>query len=115
MKAFRFIPVAAGLAMGMAMAAETPVCAEFEGEQNITCVQNDSVAVISSISATGRSIEFYKGHRKGYIEISEDGSIYASSGTRYIGIPAIPAEDKEGYIGELMESILDDIVWTDGK
>ena len=86
-----------------------PVCEEFEGESNISCVRSDSVAVVSSLSATGRTIEFYKGSRKAYLEISEDGAIYASSGSRHLGIPVIPTDSTERYIGELLESILEDI------
>lgn len=108
----RNIPVIIGLAMAMGVAAaELPVCQEFEGEKNISCVRSDSVAVISSMSANGRSIEFFKGHKKAYLELSKDGRVVASTGSRLLDVARIPAEDTEKYLEEVMESLMEALNW----
>lgn len=100
-----------GAAFAFAMGSETPICEEFAGESNISCVASDTLAVITSQSATGRSYEFFKGHRKAYLELSTDGAILASSGIRTLNLPAIPSDSTERYISEILEGILDDISW----
>lgn len=106
----RNIAVTAGLMLTVcAMGAELPVCEEFAGEENISCVRSGDMAVISSLTPTGRSIEFFKGDRKGYMEISNDGSVLASSGIRLLSVERIPSEDTERYLSELMDSIVEDI------
>lgn len=108
----RHISVIAGLGLACGvMGAELPVCEEFEGEENINCVRGDSSAVITSMSATGRSLEFFIGGRKAYLEISNDGRIVASSGIRILDVARIPAEDTEKYISEVLESLMEDIAW----
>ena len=108
----RNIAVMAGLMLSVcAMGAELPVCEEFAGDENITCVRSDSAAVISSLTEEGRSIEFYRGDRKAYMEVSNDGRVYASSGWRHLEVMAIPAEDTEKYLSEVLESLMDDIAW----
>lgn len=93
------------------MGADLPVCEEFAGESNITCVRGDSTAVITSMSATGRSMEFFVGGRKAYMEISNDGRIVASSGLRILDVERIPAEDTERYVAELLDGLMEDIAW----
>ena len=101
-----------GMALGLSMGADMPVCEEFEGEENVSCVQSGDVAVITSMSESGKSYEIYKAGRKAYLEVSTDGSFYASSGLRHISLPKVPAEDTERYMAELFESLLDDIAYT---
>lgn len=102
--------IVAGLAVA-GFCAETPICEEFSGESNISCVASDSIAVITSRSATGRSYEFFNGSRKAYLELSTDGAILASSGIRTLNLPEIPTDDTERYISEVIAGILDDISW----
>ena len=109
----RNIPVICGIAAAMAIGAELPVCEEFSGEENISCVRSDSVAVISSISSSGRSIEFFSGSRKAYLEISTDGAILASSGFRKLELATIPTDSTEYYISEVLEGILEDISFNE--
>lgn len=109
----RNIPVICGIAVAMAFASELPNCAEFEGEKNINCVRGDSTAVITSITPEGKSIEFFKGDRKGYLELNKDGAILASTGRRVLNLPFIPADSTEAYISEVLESILEDIGFND--
>lgn len=106
----------AAIWMGMALSAtaygvELPICEEFAGETNVRCVSSGETAVITSVSATGRSYEFYAGGRKAYLELSEDGSITASSGVRILDLPEIPGDSTERYVGEVLEALLDDIAW----
>lgn len=91
--------------------AETPICEEFAGEPNISCVASDSVAVITSQSVTGKSYEFYKGDKKAYLELSVDGAILASSGLRTLNLPEIPTDSTERYVSEVLDALLDDIAW----
>ena len=93
------------------MGAELPVCEEFAGDENITCVRGDSSAVIASMTEEGKSLEFWRGDRKAYMEVSKDGHVYASSGWRHLEVMAIPAEDAERYLAEVLESLMDDIAW----
>jgi len=108
----RNIAVIAGLGLAaMAMSAELPVCEEFAGEENISCVRSGDVAVITSMSATGRSMEFYKGGKKAYMELSSDGRVVASSGLRLLDVAKVPAEDVEKYVAELLDGLMEDIAW----
>lgn len=102
--------IIAGLAVA-GFCADTPICEEFIGESNISCVASDSLAVITSQSPTGRSYEFFKGRKKAYLEVSVDGAILASSGIRSLNLPAIPTDSTERYISEVLDGLLDDISW----
>jgi len=105
-------PVIAGLALATsAFCTETPICEEFSGESNVECVSNDSIAVITSRSPSGRTYEFYNGNRKAYLEVSADGSIYASTGVRKLSLPSIPTDSTERYVSDLLDAILDEIAW----
>ena len=108
----RNLPIIIGLAAAAAMSAELPVCEEFAGERNISCVRSGDRAVITSLTESGKSIEFFRGDRKGYLEVSTDGRVLASTGIRLLDVERIPAEDTEKYISELLDSILEDIEWN---
>ena len=108
----RNLPIIIGLTVAAAMSAELPVCEEFAGERNISCVRSGDRAVITSLTESGKSIEFFKGDRKGYLEVSADGHVLASTGIRLLDVERIPAEDTEEYLTELLESILDDVGWN---
>lgn len=108
----RHLPVIIGFGMAVALgAAELPVCEEFAGEENITCVRSGDVAVITSMSANGRSMEFYKGGKKAYLELSKDGRVVASTGSRLLDVAKVPAEDFERYVAELLDGLMEDISW----
>jgi len=108
----RHIPIVAGLAVAIgAAAADFPICEEFAGESNISCVSAGNLAVITSMTEGGRTYEFFNGRKKAYMEVSADGSILASSGTRTLSLPEIPADSSEAYITEVLYGILDDISW----
>ena len=106
------LPIIAGISLCVsAFSAELPICEEFAGEENISCVAGDSLAVITSRSPEGRTYEFYSGDRKAYLELSADGAILASSGVRALELPGIPTDSTERYISEVLDAILDDIAW----
>lgn len=107
----RHIPVIIGISCAVCFGAELPVCEEFNGEENIVCVSGDSTAVITSVSVTGRSYEFFVKDKKAYLEISEDGGLVASSGIRALDVARIPADDPDRYISEVIDGLMDDIAW----
>ena len=74
------IPVIAGIMVTGALCNELPVCEEYAGESGISCVAGDSVAVITTIGESGKTVELYRGWRKAYVEYGTDGSVWASTG-----------------------------------
>ena len=109
----RNIPIIIGLAVASGMAVELPICEEFAGESGISCTSTDSVAVISTYSDEGKTIEFYANGRKAYLEIGTDGHVLASSGKRLLNLDAIPVEigGDNAYLSELMDGLLEDIAY----
>ena len=90
-------------------AVEPPICAEFENEFGIECVESDTHAVIITYGKNGsRTYEYFANGQKVYIELGEN-SIYANSGKRSLAVNTIPSEDKEEYIREVFDAVLDDI------
>lgn len=106
----RNIAVIAGIVMmGTAMGAELPICEEFTGEESVHCVRGDDFAVVTTKSPEGTTYEFYQGSRKAYVEVGNDGSMFASSGIRKIDVAMIPAEDRGGYVWEVVKAVTADI------
>lgn len=92
-----------------ALANDLPICEEFEGEQNISCVAGENTAVIISYhSDGGRSYEFYKNDRKIYMETNQT-YVFASDGRRKIELDSIPSSDKIAYIDELFFGLIESI------
>jgi len=98
------------LAFGsMALANDLPICEEYEGEQNISCVAGDSQAVIISYHKDGsRSYEFFKGDRKIYMETNQT-YVFASDGRRNLDLDSIPSNNKTAYIDELFFGLIESI------
>lgn len=89
--------------------ANLPICEEFKGEKNITCLKGEKQAVIITTHADGsKTYEFFVGDKKAYIELGES-KIYASSGLRHMDVAKIPAEDVERYVRDVFESVVEDI------
>lgn len=110
----RNIAVLCGALAICSMGAELPICEEFSEEHNISCVREGDKAVITALHADGtKSIEFFKGYKKAYLEIGSDGSIYASSGIRHLSLKHLPVEgeDVEPYIYEVLLSVVEDIAF----
>ena len=109
----RNIAVFCGMAAIFSMGAELPICEEFTAEKNINCVREGEKAVITTLQEDGtKTLEFFKGDRKSYMEIGPDGSIYASSGFRHLALDHIPVEGTdavEGYIYAVLMGVVDDI------
>jgi hypothetical protein len=97
----------------MGMAAELPICEEFNGEAHVSCVATDSAAVITTMSEYGKTVEFFKNGKKAYFEVGADGSVIASSGVRSLELDVIPSDDEGAYLQELLDAVLDDIAWND--
>ena len=116
------IAIICGLAASLSMGMELPVCEEFEGE-NITCERSDHAAVIlTTHDDGGKTLEFFhsvkNNTKKAYMEISADGSLYASSGKRHLYLSRIPtaedgAEAAEAFLYEVLLSVVDDIGFGD--
>lgn len=106
---FKKIMLSVSVAVAVAVGAEMPICEEFEGEPNITCVATDRQAVIITTHADGsKSYEFYKDSKKVYLETDFKG-IYAQSPSRKLELAQIPTENTDGYISEVLFGLLDDI------
>lgn len=100
-----------GMAAVGAMAADLPICEEFNGESNVECVAGETSAVIISHFTDGSvAYEFFTAKGKGYVQI--DGGIFARSAKRALDVANIPAEDKERYIAEVFDAVMDDIAWV---
>lgn len=92
-----------------AVSAELPICEEYEGEQNISCVAGEKQAVIISYHKDGsRTYEFFKGDKKVYLEYG-DKYVYASDGRRKLDLDTIPSADKIAYIDELFFGLIESI------
>ncbi len=98
------------LALGsMTLANDLPICEEFEGENNVSCVAGETQAVIISYHKDGsRTYEFFKGDRKIYMEYG-DKYVYASDGRRKLELDTIPSADKIAYIDELFFGLIESI------
>jgi hypothetical protein len=93
----------------MAMGADMPICEEYEGEPNVSCVTGDNRAVLITQHADGsRSYEYFKDNRKIYLEIGEN-YVYASDGKRKIDVSPIPNNDHVAYIDELFYGLIDSL------
>ena len=92
-----------------AVSAELPICEEYEGEKNISCVAGDNTALIITYHAdNSRTYEFFKGDKKVYLEYG-DSFVYASDGRRKLELDTIPSSDKLAYIDELMFGLIESI------
>ena len=92
-----------------ALANDLPICEEFEGEKNISCVAGDNTALIITYHADkSRTYEFFKGDKKVYLEYG-DKFVYASDGRRKIELDTIPNANKPAYIDELMFGLIESI------
>lgn len=106
----RNLPVVIGIAACGAIATEMPICEEFAGEGHIQCVATDGGAVVISRFDDGVQYEFYMPDgQKGYIYL--DGGVVANSGKRRLEVASIPSDDREGYIREVFEAVMEDIEW----
>lgn len=94
-----------------AFAVEPPICAEFENEFGIECVEGDTHAVIITYGEKGsRTYEYFANGKKVYIELGANhNSIYANSGKRSLAVANIPSDDKEEYIRQVFDAVLTDI------
>ena len=91
----------------LAFGADMPICEEYEGEPNVSCVTGDNRAVLITQHADGsRTLEYFKDNRKIYLEIGEN-YVYASDGTRKIDVSPIPSSDHVAYIDELFYGLID--------
>ena len=107
----RNLPIIIGIAAACAFSAELPICEEFAGEDHIQCVSTDKAAVVISTFADAVQYEFYAADgRKGYIYL--DGGVIANTGKRHLKVAAIPAENKDDYIREVFNAVMDDIKWN---
>ena len=107
----RHLPVIIGIAAACsAFAAELPICEEFAGENHIQCVSTDKAAVVISTFADAVQYEFYAADgRKGYIYL--DGGVIANTAQRHLQVATIPAENKDEYVQEVFNAVMDDIQW----
>lgn len=88
---------------------ELPICEEFQGEHNITCVVGDHDAVITTMHSDGsRTYEFWHNGAKIYMEY-DNNSILAVSPKRKMEVAKIPAENAEQYVSEVLDALLDDL------
>lgn len=92
-----------------ALANDLPICEEYEGEKNISCVAGETQAVIISYHKDGsRTYEFFKGDKKVYLEYG-DKYVYASDGRRKLELDSIPSNNKTAYIDELFFGLIESI------
>ena len=92
-----------------AYSAELPICEEFEGETNVSCVAGERHAVIITYHSDGsRTYEYFKDDRKIYLEYGEN-YVYASDGRRTLDLDHIPNENKTAYIDELFFGLIDSL------
>ena len=92
-----------------ALANDLPICEEYEGEKNISCVAGETQAVIISYHKDGsRTYEFFKGDKKVYLEYG-DKYVYASNGRRKLELDSIPSNNKTAYIDELFFGLIESI------
>lgn len=92
-----------------ALANDLPICEEYEGEKNISCVAGETQAVIISYHKDGsRTYEFFKGDKKVYLEYG-DKYVYASDGRRKLELDSIPSNNKTAYIDELFWGLIESI------
>lgn len=106
---FKKVLLSVAVAVAVSFGAEMPICEEFEGENNITCVATDRQAVIITTHADGsKSYEFFKDGRKIYLETDFKG-IYAQSPSRKLELAQIPTENTDSYVSEVLFGLLDDI------
>ncbi len=112
----RNIAVLCGAMAIVSMGAELPICEEFAEESHISCVRGEDNAVITALHEDGtKTLEFFKGDKKAYMEIGSDGSIYASSGIRHLSLSRLPVEGDEAveaYIYEVLMSLVEDIAFV---
>ena len=107
----RHLPVIIGIAAACVFSAELPICEEFAGENHIQCVSTDRGAVVISTFADAVQYEFYAADgSKGYIYL--DGGVTANTGKRHLKVAHIPAENKDDYIREVFNAVMDDIKWN---
>ena len=107
----RHLPVIIGIAAACAFSAELPICEEFAGENHIQCVSTDKAAVVISTFSDAVQYEFYAADgRKGYIYL--DGGVIANTWKRHLKVASIPAENKDEYIREVFNAVMDDIKWN---
>jgi hypothetical protein len=106
----RNLPIVIGIVEACVFADQLPVCEEFAGEEHIQCVSTDRAAVIISRFDDSVQYEFYTadGH-KGYIYL--DGGVTVNTAKRHMDIAAIPADDKDEYVREVFNAVMDDIHW----
>ena len=92
-----------------ALANDLPICEEFEGETNVSCVAGERHAVIITYHSDGsRTYEYFKDDRKIYLEYGEN-YVYASDGRRTLDLDHIPNENKTAYIDELFFGLIDSL------
>ena len=88
---------------------DLPICEEFIGEPQITCIRGDHDAVITVLHADGsRTYEFWHNNKKIYMEYGNN-SILAVSPKRKMNVAHIPAEDVDQYVSEVLDALLDDL------
>lgn len=105
----RKILLAIALMAISAFAVDLPICEEFNLEFGVDCVATETQAVIITYHEDGsRTYEYYANGQKAYLEVGEN-KIYASSGKRTLAVNNIPSDDKDGYITEVFNAVLEDI------
>jgi hypothetical protein len=93
----------------MSLANDLPICEEYAGEENISCVAGERHAVIISYHKDGsRTYEYFKDNRKIYLEYGEN-YVYASDGRRTLDLDHIPNENKTAYIDELFFGLIESL------
>jgi hypothetical protein len=106
----RNLPIVIGIAAIAAMAHDMPICEEFAGEEHIQCVSTDRAAVVISHFGDSVQYEFYTADgNKGYIYL--DGGVTANTAKRHLKVASIPADDKDEYVREVFDAVMDDIHW----
>jgi len=107
----RNLPIIIGISAICACAAELPVCEEFNGEEHAQCVATDRAALVTSTFDGYVQYEYYGPNgRKGVIVLEGDG-VYAATGARVLDVASVPSEDREGYLREVFDAVMDDIGW----
>lgn len=101
------------VAATMTMAVELPICETFNDEPNITCVSNDSSAVIMVRHEDGLSVEFFKNSKKVYVQVDDGGTGYIYYSGRHhkmdTSMPSMTTSEMDNYFKEILEMVNEDL------
>lgn len=101
------------VAATMTMAVELPICETFNDEPKITCLSDDSSAVIVTRHEDGLSIEFFKNGKKVYVQFDDVGTGYIYYSGRHhkmdTSMPSMNKKEMDNYFKEIIEMVTEDL------